>query len=91
MEIANDSAKGCGTNLKLKDVAPISDIVVTEVPTSIYELPTCLLRDGVVVINFSTYKNFEGGVREKASVFFPAIGKVTIVILERNLLGLYDY
>ena len=31
-------------------------------------------------------KNFEGDVKSKASIYVPAIGKVTIVMLLRNLL-----
>ena len=31
-------------------------------------------------------KNFEGDVKDKASIYVPAIGKVTIVMLLRNLL-----
>lgn len=31
-------------------------------------------------------KNFEGNVQNKASIYVPAIGKVTIVVLLRNLL-----
>ncbi|CAH1759775.1 4516_t:CDS:2 [Entrophospora sp. SA101] len=79
------------TNLKLEDVVPISDVVVTGVPTSTYKLPTNLLRDGAIAINFSSFKNFDDNVKEKASIFVPAIGKVTIAMLERNLLRLYDY
>ena len=30
-------------------------------------------------------KNFEGDVKDKASIYVPAIGKVTIVMLLRNL------
>ena len=42
-------------------------------------------------INFSAFKNFEDNVKEKASIYVPAVGKVTIAMLERNLLRLYDY
>jgi methylenetetrahydrofolate dehydrogenase (NAD+) len=70
---------------------PISDVVVTGVPTPSYKVPTNLLRDGVVAINFSAFKNFEDNVKEKASIYVPAVGKVTIAMLERNLLRLYDY
>jgi methylenetetrahydrofolate dehydrogenase (NAD+) len=72
-------------------VVPISDVVITGIPSLTYKLPTSLLRDGVVAINFSAFKNFEDNVKEKASIYIPAIGKVTIAMLERNLLRLYDY
>ncbi|KAK4903852.1 Methylenetetrahydrofolate dehydrogenase [NAD(+)], partial [Elasticomyces elasticus] len=47
-----------------------------------------LLRDGAVCVNFSSEKNFPYEVRDKASLFVPSIGKVTIVVLLRNLLRL---
>ncbi|CAG8770978.1 8371_t:CDS:2 [Dentiscutata erythropus] len=79
------------TKLKLEDVVPISDVVITGVPSPTYKLPTSLLRDGAIAINFSTCKNFEDNVKEKAGIYVPSIGKVTIAMLERNLLRLYDY
>ncbi|CAG8433714.1 10418_t:CDS:2 [Diversispora eburnea] len=78
------------TNLKLEDIIPISDVVITGVPSSTYKIPTSLLRDGVIVINFAAYKNFENNVKDKASIYVPSVGKVTIAMLERNLLRLYD-
>ncbi|CAG8578638.1 3717_t:CDS:2 [Funneliformis mosseae] len=83
--------RGTDTNVKLEEIVPISDVVITGVPTPSYKLPTTLLREGVIVINFSAFKNFEDNVREKASIYVPAIGKVTIAMLERNLLRLFDY
>ncbi|KAI9491291.1 hypothetical protein BDB00DRAFT_833832 [Zychaea mexicana] len=76
---------------KLEDVVGQSDVVITGVPTPNYKLPTSLLRDGVVAINFSSFKNFEDDVKTKASIFVPSVGKVTVAMLERNLLRLTDY
>ena len=88
----------------LEDCVPLSDVVICGVPGDSYKLPTKLLREGAVCINFSTEKvcdfllmrqhlftklddkNFEGDVKDKASIYVPAIGKVTIVMLLRNLL-----
>ncbi|KAI9769675.1 MAG: hypothetical protein M1840_003912 [Geoglossum simile] len=72
--------------LKLDDVAPISDVVISGVPGGKFKVPTKLLRDGAVCINFSSEKNFGPEVKGKASIYVPAIGKVTIVVLLRNLL-----
>jgi len=65
--------------------------VITGVPTPSYKLSTALLRDGVIAINFSAFNNFEVNVKEKASIYVPSVGKVTIAMLERNLLRLFDY
>ena len=88
----------------LEDCVPLSDVVICGVPGDSFKLPTKLLREGAVCINFSTEKvcdfllmlqhlltnlddkNFEGDVKDKASIYVPAIGKVTIVMLLRNLL-----
>ncbi|CEJ57772.1 Methylenetetrahydrofolate dehydrogenase [NAD(+)] [Penicillium brasilianum] len=72
----------------LKDVAPLCDVVISGVPGDKYKFDTSLLREGAVCINFSSEKNFGPEVKEKASIFVPSIGKVTIVVLLRNLLRL---
>lgn len=70
----------------LENCLPISDVVISGVPGDKYKVPQHLLRDGTVCINFSSDKNFNPDVKEKASIYVPAIGKVTIVVLLRNLL-----
>ncbi|KAI9302474.1 hypothetical protein BJ944DRAFT_167206 [Cunninghamella echinulata] len=75
----------------LEDVVPKSDVVITGVPTPKYKLPSSLLKDGVIAINFSSFANFEDDVKSKASIFVPSVGKVTVAMLERNLLRLHDY
>lgn len=70
----------------IKDAAPLCDVVITGVPGDAYKFDTSLLRGGAVCINFSSEKNFGPEVKEKASIYVPSIGKVTIVVLLRNLL-----
>lgn len=70
----------------IKDAAPLCDVVITGVPGDSYKFDTSLLRGGAVCINFSSEKNFGPEVKEKASIYVPSIGKVTIVVLLRNLL-----
>lgn len=70
----------------LENCLPISDVVISGVPGDKYKVPANLLRDGAVCINFSSDRNFSPDVKEKASIYVPAIGKVTIVVLLRNLL-----
>lgn len=77
------------SDLKLEDCLPFSDVVISGVPGDSYKVDTKLIRDGAVCINFSSEKNFDGKeVKEKASIYVPAIGKVTIAVLLRNLLRL---
>jgi len=42
-------------------------------------------------VNVSSEKNFEKDVREKASLYLPSVGKVTILMLLRNLMRLCNY
>lgn len=70
----------------LKEVLPISDVIISGVPVESYKVPVDLIRDGAVCINFSSFKNFDGpAVKEKASIYVPSVGKVTIAVLLRNL------
>ncbi|KAH0829399.1 Methylenetetrahydrofolate dehydrogenase [NAD(+)] [Fonsecaea pedrosoi] len=70
----------------IENCAPLCDVVITGVPGEAYKFPCHLLKEGAVCINFSSEKNFPPEVKEKASIYVPAIGKVTIVVLLRNLL-----
>ena len=64
-----------------------SDVVISGVPGKSFKVDTNFLKEGVVCINFSSEKNFDKeDVIKKASIYVPAIGKVTIACLLRNLL-----
>ncbi|KAI8992249.1 hypothetical protein BDB01DRAFT_841608 [Pilobolus umbonatus] len=75
----------------MEQVVAQSDVVITGVPTPKFKLPTHLLKDGVIAMNFSSFANFEDDIKTRASIFVPSVGKVTVAMLERNLLRLYDY
>jgi methylenetetrahydrofolate dehydrogenase (NAD+) len=74
----------------LDNCLPISDVVISGVPGDKYKVPLEKMRDGAVCINFSSERNFTPEVKEKASIYVPAIGKVTIAVLLRNLLVSYQ-
>lgn len=70
----------------LEQCLPLSDVIIGGVPVESYKIPTGLIREGAVCINFSSFKNFDGvAIKEKASIYVPSVGKVTIAILLRNL------
>ncbi|EGF76524.1 hypothetical protein BATDEDRAFT_18106 [Batrachochytrium dendrobatidis JAM81] len=80
------------TKITLTEALSKTDVVITGVPTEKYKLDTTLLKDGVIAINFSTFKNIDlEAIKQKASIFVPSIGKVTVSMLERNLLRLHQY
>ncbi|KAJ3010965.1 hypothetical protein HKX48_007092 [Thoreauomyces humboldtii] len=79
------------TKVTLDEALRSSDVVITGVPSPSYKIDTAKLKDGVVAVNFSTAKNFNDDIKSKASIYVPSVGKVTVAMLERNLLRLYDY
>lgn len=66
------------------------DVIITGVPLEHYKFPTQHIANGTVVINFASAKNFDDDVKLKAGLYVPSIGKVTILMLLRNLLRLID-
>lgn len=77
------------SDMQLKDALALSDVVISGVPGEKFKVPTEAIRDGAVCVNFSSEKNFDGpAVKEKASIYVPSIGKVTIAVLLRNQLRL---
>ncbi|OBW65679.1 MAG: DUF431-domain-containing protein [Aureobasidium pullulans] len=87
-------------DMTMEDCLAISDVVISGVPGDKFKVPVEKIRDGAVCINFSSEKkengeadmttrhkqNFTPAVKEHASIYVPAVGKVTIMILLRNLL-----
>lgn len=70
-----------------------SDIVVLGVPSDKYKLDPSWVKEGAVVINVASHKNID----EKALLetrpgvrYVGQVGKVTVAMLERNLLRLYE-
>jgi methylenetetrahydrofolate dehydrogenase (NADP+)/methenyltetrahydrofolate cyclohydrolase len=69
-----------------------ADIVVTGVPSRDFPLIRASeIREGAVCLNFSTLRNFDEDVIEKASVFVPRVGPMTVTMALRNTLRLYRH
>eukprot|EP00443_Scrippsiella_acuminata_P129955 CAMPEP_0115689052 /NCGR_PEP_ID=MMETSP0272-20121206/61339_1 /TAXON_ID=71861 /ORGANISM="Scrippsiella trochoidea, Strain CCMP3099" /LENGTH=1176 /DNA_ID=CAMNT_0003128783 /DNA_START=42 /DNA_END=3568 /DNA_ORIENTATION=+ len=70
-----------------------SDVVILGVPTESYKMNPSWVKEGAIVVNVASHKNIDEarllatrpGVR-----FVPQVGKVTIAMLERNLLRLHQ-
>lgn len=69
-----------------------SSIVVTGVPTKAYRLPTEWIQPGTIVVNVASFKNVDEDALLKIPgvVYVPQVGKVTVAMLERNLMRLFD-
>ncbi|RSH88491.1 uncharacterized protein EHS24_001036 [Apiotrichum porosum] len=75
----------------LEEALKVSDVVISAVPNDKYKIPTRWLKDGAICVNVAGEKNFESDVRERASIYVPSVGVMTIAMLQRNLLRLRTY
>lgn len=68
-----------------------SSVVVTGVPSDLFRIPADWIRHGSTVINVSSELNVdEEALRRVPGVFFvPHVGKVTVALLEHNLVSLH--
>ncbi|RXW25467.1 hypothetical protein EST38_g407 [Candolleomyces aberdarensis] len=90
--LSNDGARVYSVDIdSIQEVLAQSDAVVSAVPNASYKVKTEWLKDGCICLNVAADKNFEKEVRDKASIYVPAVGKVTILMLLRNLLRLQQY
>jgi len=69
-----------------------SSVVVTGVPTKDYRLPTDWIQPFTTVVNVASYKNVDEDelLKIPGVVYVPLVGKVTVAMLERNLMRLFD-
>ncbi|KAL1508596.1 hypothetical protein AB1Y20_004693 [Prymnesium parvum] len=75
------------TSMAQDDALRAADIVVSGVPSKSFCIKASAVKPGAICVNFSQFQNFEKEVEDKCTLV-PAIGKVTIAMLERNLLRL---
>ena len=69
-----------------------SSIVVTGVPTKAYRLPTSWIQPNTTVVNVASFKNVAEDelLKIPGVVYVPLVGKVTVAMLERNLMRLFE-
>lgn len=68
-----------------------SNVVITGVPTKSYRLPTEWIQPNTTVVNVASFKNVDEDELLKIDgvTYVPMVGKVTVAMLERNLMRLY--
>ncbi|KAF2077298.1 hypothetical protein CYY_001423 [Polysphondylium violaceum] len=66
-----------------------SQVLILGVPSPNYKVNSDLIKEGTVVINFAGCLNVDEDIDSK-TILVPTIGKVTIAMLERNLMRLYN-
>jgi methylenetetrahydrofolate dehydrogenase (NAD+) len=69
-----------------------SSIVVTGVPTKSYKLPTEWVNPNTTVVNVASFKNVdeEALLKLENVTYVSMVGKVTVAMLERNVVRLFD-
>lgn len=78
--------------ISVEDAIKKSQVVVCGVPTKDYKLNSAWVMPNTVVINVSSFKNVdeEQLLKVPGVKYVPMVGKVTVAMLERNLLRLYN-
>lgn len=68
-----------------------ADVVISAVPSKDFELVRGdEIREGAICVDVAEFTNFDPSVLEKASVFVPRVGPLTIAMAMRNLVRLAD-
>jgi methylenetetrahydrofolate dehydrogenase (NAD+) len=69
-----------------------STVVVTGVPSKEYRLDTTWIQPNTTVVNVASFKNVDEDalLLIPGVVYVPMVGKVTVAMLERNLMRLFD-
>jgi methylenetetrahydrofolate dehydrogenase (NAD+) len=69
-----------------------SSVVVTGVPSKSYRLDTTWIQPNTTVVNVASFKNVDEQalLNIPGVVYVPMVGKVTVAMLERNLMRLFD-
>jgi len=82
----------CENNETPESCVRKSSIVITGVPTKNYKLPTEWVNPNTTVVNVASFKNVdeEALLKIPGVVYVPLVGKVTVAMLERNLMRLYE-
>lgn len=80
------------TDKTCEEACMISDVIILGVPDPNYKLDTKYIRKNTIVINVSTFKNVheEELMKIKGVKYISSIGKITIAMLQYNLLSLCD-
>ena len=79
------------TSISRRDALKASDVIITGVPSREFPLVSASeMREAAVCINVSTLKNFADDIAERAAVFVPRVGPMTIAMVLRNTLRLYE-
>lgn len=76
-------------DISRQEALALSNIIVTGVPSNKFQVVSNHeIQDGAICVNFSSIPNFAENISEKADIFVPRIGPVTVLMCVRNSLRL---
>jgi len=85
-----ENGKAVETSVERSDALRASDVVITGVPAKTFpKIRAEEISSRAICLNFATIKNFEPDAEEKAELFIPRVGPVTVAMCMRNALRLY--
>ena len=68
-----------------------SDTIITGVPSRAFEkIRGEEIKENNTCLNFSFVQNFEESAKEKAGIYVPRVGPMTIAMCVRNAIRLYE-
>jgi len=80
-------------NSSLETLVPKADVVILGVPSNAFKLDVSLVKEGAIVVNVASHKNVNEDEllsKVKHVKYVAQVGKVTVAMLERNLLRLHN-
>jgi len=79
------------TPITRKEALSQSEIIVTGVPSRAFEkVRGEEIKENTTCLNFSFVQNFEDSAKEKAGIYIPRVGPMTIGMCLRNVVRLYE-
>ena len=64
----------------------MADVIISAVPSADFDtIRGDEIKAGAICVNVAEHANFEDSVLERASVFVPRVGPLTIAMATRNL------
>lgn len=76
----------------IETAARKSHVIITGVPVQSYRFPVEYVQPGTIFINVSSFKNVDRDalLQVENVKYVPMVGKVTVAMLERNVLRLFE-
>jgi methylenetetrahydrofolate dehydrogenase (NAD+) len=80
------------TDVSIEHAVKMSHVVICGVPSKGYKLESSLIQPGTTVVNVASFKNVdeEEILKIPGVKYVPQVGKITVAMLERNLLRLHQ-